>query len=58
MEETHKTTASPTANQQPCITYKVGKMTFIVQPIHNKTSSKTIYELLLNLMTKEAEQTA
>ena len=58
MSATHKTFEPPAANEQPHITYKVDKMTFIVEPVYNKGSSKTIHELLINLMVVDVKQTA
>ena len=46
------------ANEQDHITYNVDKMTFVVKPVYNKSSSRTIHEILLDLMLREVEQTA
>jgi len=38
------------------ITYKVGKMTFHVEPVYKEDSGKSIHDLVLNLMKKDSEK--
>jgi len=40
------------ANSQEHI-YNIDKMTFIVKPVHRECATKTILDLMLNLMVQE-----
>jgi len=37
------------------IQYKVGKMTFVVTPVHREEPDQTIHDALYRLMKKETE---
>ena len=58
MSTTCKNLEPASTNEQKHITYNVDKMTFVVKPVYNKGSSRTIHEILLDLMVREVEQTA
>jgi len=50
-----KESITATSNTATPIKYDMEKITFIVNPIYNDDSNKTIHDLLLNLMQRNSE---
>jgi len=55
IKQTDVAHAKNTGKQKP-ITHQAGKVTFIVTPIYQENSGKTIHESLLSLMKKDCDK--